>query len=392
MSKRAMIVYSVICVVCLAAVGGLFSRELAHRSADTKPADHSELAAVLLQAESAARACLYAGTLPSAAFECASACAKSAEARIMLARVEGAEHLDSLLKSGFALTQRLTKSLASGEGITSESADRLGKYADSLSRIRAAIASGGELPYMPIVQQNKNLPESHMLRGKREVPPGEAAAGAAAFVGLHRNSMRLEREIHGAMPVYLFSGNNGRVTVEVTKQGGFVTGMASAQASSSSDLPPEQVVNRAVSLLRSNGFTNMTMTQYQTHGGTVAVTFAYSDGGVVYYPDEICVELTRGGGMTAFSAREYIKNRRNRDFPEAAVNQTKAEKSLSTLLTVEAHKMAVIFVDSEEVYCHEFKCVTEESGETFFVYINAQSGAEEKIVRLYEAEGCLLRI
>ncbi|MCL2401602.1 MAG: germination protein YpeB [Oscillospiraceae bacterium] len=395
MSKRTMVVYGVICVVCLAIVTGLFFRVPARPSVEAEPAHYSELAAILLHAESAARACLYAGSLPSAAFECASVCVKSAEARIALARIEGVDHhaLDTLLNAGFAFTQHLTKTLASGEDLTPESTARLRTYADTLSRICADIASTGapaDKPY-PLPTKRNDPPDPHLLRGKREVTLGEAAAVAAIFAGLHRNAMQLTREVNGVMPRFVFSDNNGRVTVEVTKQGGFVSGMTAAQTPLPSGASPGQVTGRAASLLRDNGFSHMHMTQYQTYADCVTVTFAYSKDGVTYYPDEICVELTHNGHVTVFSSRAYITNRHERDLPKVTVTKASAESALSPLLTPESHKMAVITVDSEEVCCHEFKCVSE-SGETFFVYINAQSGQEDRIVRLYEGDACVLRV
>ena len=61
------------------------------------------------------------------------------------------------------------------------------------------------------------------------------------------------------------------------------------------------------------------------------------------------------------------------------------------MLKVLAHEMAVIPTSGKnEAFCHEFKC--ENGGNRYIVYINAETGNEEKILILLENENGTLTI
>ena len=65
---------------------------------------------------------------------------------------------------------------------------------------------------------------------------------------------------------------------------------------------------------------------------------------------------------------------------------------MSPRLTVLSHQMAVIPTEGKyEVYCHEFKCETE-SGRHYIIYVNAETGEEEKILILIESESGTLTL
>ena len=62
------------------------------------------------------------------------------------------------------------------------------------------------------------------------------------------------------------------------------------------------------------------------------------------------------------------------------------------MLKVLAHEMAIIPTSGKnETFCHEFKCENGD-GSRYIVYINAETGNEEKILILLENENGTLTI
>ena len=94
----------------------------------------------------------------------------------------------------------------------------------------------------------------------------------------------------------------------------------------------------------------------------------------------------------SYDAQGYITAHTKRSIPETDVSEQEAQESLSQALAVQAHAMAIIPTEGgQERYCHEFLCQSED-GDKYLMYVNAQTGAEEKILILLEDETGALTI
>ena len=124
-----------------------------------------------------------------------------------------------------------------------------------------------------------------------------------------------------------------------------------------------------------------------TNGNVCTVNFAYIQEGVVCYPDLIKVSVALDNGeVTGFETTGYVMSHTERTFPEMKISADEAEDKVSDELEVLSYGVAVIPTDGKyEVLCHEFKCETEDKRHCI-VYINAETGAEEKIFVLIESE------
>jgi len=234
-----------------------------------------------------------------------------------------------------------------------------------------------------------------LLEGMGEVTQAEAAAAAAGFMGLRPSMLRYEGEAQrGGLPVYVFTcgAPGGRATIEVTKTGGFIARAESTRAPLSDRFPLTEAIKEAQRLLRENGFYDMTATEYMAEGNTVRVIFAYSKGGVTYYPDRIEVTIGRdNGGLVGFDSFCYIINRHERTLGDAKVAEKTAREMVSDRLEIKSHNMAVIARNGGEIYCHEFKCENGLGGQ-YLVRINAETGEFEQILVRSEGEnGVALR-
>lgn len=228
-----------------------------------------------------------------------------------------------------------------------------------------------------------------MLDGREEADETAARSAAAGFLGLKPEIFSLSHTLDGVLPAYAFSAavDGGEATVEVTRQGGAVLSLTNSRPVGAAALTAEEGVELARRFLETRGFAGMTESYYTDQGGLLTINFAATQGDVVCYPDLVKVSVGLDtGSIVGFEAHGYLMNHTSRTLEPPSVPLERAQLLISPRLRQLSHQLAVIPTDGEhELLCWEFKCETEE-GQHFIVYLNAQTGAEEKIFLLLEDE------
>jgi spore germination protein len=234
-----------------------------------------------------------------------------------------------------------------------------------------------------------------LTEGLNEITSDEALKKAAAFLGTKNSSIKLNGERGGNLPVYMFYANDdgGTISFEVTKKGGLIADVFNSRLVKSSMIAPKDAVKLAMRFLQSKGYKDMKQSYQIVDGNTLTVNFAYTKNNVVCYTDLIKVSVALDNGkIVGFESQGYIMNHYDREIPAAKIDENKAKAKVSPLLAILSHEMAIIPTSGKgEVFCHEFKCEND-SGSHYIVYVNAQTGAEEKILILLESESGTLTI
>jgi germination protein YpeB len=158
-------------------------------------------------------------------------------------------------------------------------------------------------------------------------------------------------------------------------------------------LSTKDAVKLAAKFLEEKGFKSMKESYYVTDGNILTVNFAYTQDSVICYPDLIKISVALDtGNICGFESQGYVMNHHEREIPSEEVSEEEARKSVSKQLSVLTHDMTIIPTSGKnEVYCHEFKCENGD-GQKYIVYINAATGAEEKILIVMETESGTLTI
>lgn len=228
-----------------------------------------------------------------------------------------------------------------------------------------------------------------MLDGRQEVSQEEALNAAASFTGLKPDIFQLLSTVEGDIPSYLFSAavDGGTLTVEVTRAGGLVMNLFNSRTIGSPTLSAEDGVALARTYLEERGYADMQESYYLDQGNILTVNFAFRQGDVLCYPDLVKVSVALDNGrVVGFESQGYLMSHTVRDLPEAAVTLAQAQAKISPLLHQLSHQLVVIPTEGEhERLCWEFKCQTEE-GQHYLIYLNAQTGQEERILILLEEE------
>jgi germination protein YpeB len=195
------------------------------------------------------------------------------------------------------------------------------------------------------------------------------------------------------MPAHTF--NDGDPTVSITKNGGYFVYMLKYRNISEKSISIDRAVELGEEYLKSIGHDNMVHTYYEIKGGVCVINFAgYVDSlnpthsgeepmgePVTVYTDTVKVGVALDNGeIISFDARAYISAHHARTLGQPAVSKEDAASKISSNLSVQNVKLAVIPSSGEhERLCWEVLCKAD-NGNNVLVYVNANSGIEEKIM------------
>lgn len=202
---------------------------------------------------------------------------------------------------------------------------------------------------------------------------------------------------NGIIPCYVFEtnadNNESSYSVKVSKAGGHVLQIVSSRIINSQQLDITQAQAKAKEYLQKIGFENMSENYYETYGNKTVFNFVGQKDGVIIYPDMVKVQVALDNGeIVGFEASTYYMSHYDRTIKKAAITVQQAQKKVSSNLTIVSKKLAIIPTQSgNEVMCYEFKGKTKD-GEIFIVYINSDTGVQQEILKVIEANNSILAL
>ena len=194
-------------------------------------------------------------------------------------------------------------------------------------------------------------------------------------------------EIKGKIPSYslgLRMGNQptDTITVDVSKQGGQVVFMLNPRSVTAAKLTDDQARVQAQNFLNSRGLTGFVPSYSLREQNVLTVSFVYAQNNVIIYPDQVKVQVALDNGqILGYEALGYLTSHHQRVLATPRLTVAQAKAKLSPRVQVQSERLAMIPTTSKgEALAYEFK--TKLAGDVFLVYINAQSGEEEHILKL----------
>ena len=277
-----------------------------------------------------------------------------------------------------------------------EGEDGTGYMGDSISLIEQEFPEVPSLIYDGPFSEHLQGLVPKMLENAEEVSEEKARENAAAFLNVNKARVYTVGECGGDVPCYSFgtdSDGGGSSFVSVTKAGGKVMNMISSRPVGSENISVEDALSRAERFLRSAGYTDMAETYHMTQGGVLTVNYAYRQGDVLCYSDLVKVSVALDNGrIYGFEAKGYLTAHCERDLPAPAIGADEARQHVPAELEVLSEQLALVPSDGKyEVLCHEFKCAAEDERH-YIIYVNALTGAQEKILILLEDDSGALTL
>lgn len=175
-----------------------------------------------------------------------------------------------------------------------------------------------------------------------------------------------------------------RYTADVSTRGGEVIWCLANKQPNKANLNIDQAREKAQQFLASRGFKDMQQTYHSTQGNAATIQFVAKQNDIMIYPEQVkCTVALDDGRIIGYEASQYWMANKNRDIPKPKISKQQAESKLNQHMQVKSSRLAVIpLANYEEKLCWEF--TGNVNKDTFLVYINAETGKKEKVLRLIE--------
>lgn len=262
---------------------------------------------------------------------------------------------------------------------------------DEWSSVQEQVSEYPELIYDGPFSDHIEKMEPILLSGAAEITEDEAKARLAQWLGVSADKIKRIGEMDGKIRAWTFEVETR--TASVTKQGGYLLELTDSRERVTTGLSIGDAMNKAQEFFAKMGITGMRQSYYMKKNGEITMNFAYSQDGVIVYPDlikvSVCLET---GDICGYEAYGYLMAHRTDRDTGVALSVEQAQEKVNANLHIISRNVAIIPTDGKnEVLCHEFVTETAE-GKHVLVYVNAKTGIEEMIQILIETDDGTLTV
>lgn len=201
--------------------------------------------------------------------------------------------------------------------------------------------------------------------------------------------------VDGKIRAHSFTAQNNdgsNVYMDISETGGKVIFISKSRQPEESILNIEQAKIFAQEFLKNHGYESMEESYYMMEGNSVTINFAYTQNGVICYPDLIKVKVALDNGeVLGVEAQGYLNSHTIREFESPKIDVNEARRLINQNVEITSERLALIPTDwSTEILVYEFKGQVDDRN--FIVYVNADNGKEEDVFLLIESENGVLAI
>lgn len=232
--------------------------------------------------------------------------------------------------------------------------------------------------------------ESVFLKFKGQITDTEAKKRALKYLGRKaEGEITLTGETGGSIEAYVFATSprtdGSNTSVAVTKQGGFLLWMLDSRLVSEEKISVSDATLFASRFLLEHGLNDMKETYYEKTGNVATINFAYMQDGILIYPDLIKIKVALDNGeIIGAETRGYLMCHKERELSQNIISADEAKGKAGSHLDISKIRLCVIPTDGgNEILCYELSGAMKKRN--FLIYINAETGAEEKILMLIES-------
>lgn len=177
-----------------------------------------------------------------------------------------------------------------------------------------------------------------------------------------------------------------QTNMDITKKGGYPIWVIQNRTVKDQNISLNKAANISKDFLTRNGFNNQEIVESAQYDHIGVFTFAPNLNGVRIYPEAIKIKVALDNGkIIGFSAREYLSSAKTHHLSQPSLTMEEARKKINLNVKIMEEQMALIVNDiGEEVLCYEFLGTL--NNDTYQIFINANTGEEEKVLKLKNAE------
>ena len=262
---------------------------------------------------------------------------------------------------------------------------------DGFQTVDKKVSEYSDVKWSPTVMNMYQKRDMNMLSGN-DVTAEEVKTKAAKFLNMSDASTLQVVENGAGTEFHSFSVTAPRnqssdgVHLDYTTKGGQLLWFNAPRTVAEKKMDARQARDTAAEFLDSHDYKNMTAVSYDEYSNNANITFASRKNDVINYLDKVSVKVAMDNGeILGLQANDYVFDHKDREFKAPKITAEEARKSLNPNLKVDREALALIRNDSqEEVLCHEY--TGRINGGIYRIYINGETGVEEKIDRLGKDE------
>lgn len=176
---------------------------------------------------------------------------------------------------------------------------------------------------------------------------------------------------------------NEKVVCEISKRGGKVIYLLNDRKINNPKMDVKKAIDAGASYLKNLGYNNMTPTYSLNYGNIAVINYIYKQDNVMIYPDQIKLKVALDdGSIVGIESEKYlVSHEENRKIPTPKINESDARQRIGKKLNISSVRLAIIPTETnKEVLCYEF--AGNYKDDNFIVYINAETGYEQKIIQI----------
>ncbi|MDF0726200.1 germination protein YpeB [Cytobacillus sp. S13-E01] len=265
---------------------------------------------------------------------------------------------------------------------------------DGFETVEKNVAAYSESEFgetMTVMQKGRGDGEFKNLEGE-EIDENEAKEVARKFLGLKKEiKMNVAENGEGASNgFYSLSIHDPKAKnetfMDITKKGGYPIWVLQNREIKDQKISLNEASTIAAKFLKDHKFDDQVLYESAQYDNEAVFTFVANINGVRVYPDSIKMKVALDDGkISGFSARDYLISHQEREIPNPTISIDEAKKKMNANLTVmEDYKALIINDIGEEVLCYEFLGTID--NDTYRIFINAETGFEEKVEKLKNPE------
>lgn len=230
------------------------------------------------------------------------------------------------------------------------------------------------------------------IKGKN-IDANEAKVKAQEFLNLKANdSIQLEEKVNSAeYTSYSFdvqpSDRNNEISIEVSKKGGHVLWLLDSRDIEQSSIGLNEAQNKALHFLKERGIKSMVSIESNQYDNVGVFDFVYQKNDVLFYTDLIRVKVALDNGdIIGYEALDYIvAHDPKKKTPKPKITFEQAKAKINKNFDVQEHRLSMVELKADEVQlCYEMLGTI--GDETFRIFVNAETGDEERVEKMKQAE------
>lgn len=238
---------------------------------------------------------------------------------------------------------------------------------------------------------DNNLEITPKVNNEKEISQAEAEDIVKKVVGVDKVESIGLKDTKAQTRIEAFSFNvkvKGRskdenISCEVSKKGGKIVYLLDNRKLGKPTLDENKATETGIKFLGDNGYKSMIPSYTLKYEDSITVNYVYHMNDVIVYPDQIKLKIALDdGSIIGIESEKYlISHEDNRNLPTVKISQEEGRKKIGKKLTINTIKLTVIpTLTNKEILCYEYAGTYKD--DKFMVYINTQTGEEEKIIKI----------